>query len=383
MSLAAGACLLLAVVRCAAPAEPPDAQSALPWDIQFPGPDAPAADVAPDANPATDAAPDTAPDADATQDAGAPDAPPRSDTPGRSTPDTPSTECSPGARRCAGVKARERCDVTGHWRESGACALATACHPPTGACAPIVCEPQSSACASSFAKRRCLPTGTGWEAAEACPDGHGCRDGTCIDPSCLSQALILVDASSSMGVHWDAVQASIAAVAAANPKVTFGLVPFPAAGACGVTSTPAVPLGSKDASALGTWFQSHPPYGQTPLVDALAAVEQAAPALFPGGGSLLLLSDGADTCAWPLEPDPAVREAQVVEALAASTAALRDTHDVDTWVIGYAYQGSTAQLDAIAQSGGTPTGAWIPAGSEQELLVALETIVADLKGCLK
>lgn len=375
-------------VACTEPAPARDATVGVPWDVHFPTTDAATSDAGP-ADAATgsaDAEADAPPD-DVAADAGPPaDGAPTadaSDTPAGAL-DTSTTSCAPGARRCAGVKTRERCDATGQWREAAPCALSTACHPPTGACSPVVCEPQTTSCASSFATRRCLPTGTGWEPAEACPDGLGCQDGTCIDPSCLARALLLVDASSSMAAHWDAVQASIAAVAAANPKVTFGLLPFPASAACGVTVLPAVPIDTKDPAAVPTWFAAHAPYGQTPLVDALAATEQAAVALFgPVGGSLVVLSDGADTCAWPLEPDPVDREAKVTAALAASAAMLRDAHGVQTWVIGYAYQGSTGQLDAIAQSGGTATGAWVPAGSEQELTLALGSIVADLKGCLR
>lgn len=374
--------LALALFGCGGePATTTDILVTLPFDVVFPqaqDPDVPvshapdlashdAAAGAEDGDGATIDAPDSK--------AGAPDA--------ISSDGALRSECTPGTQRCTGAKHREHCTPDGQWTPMDGCALATACHPPTGACAPVVCEPQSSQCASSFATQKCLPSGTGWEAAHACPAGIGCKDGKCFDSGCLSRALLLVDASSSMGVHWETVQASIQAVIAANPKATFGLLPFPSeAKPCTVSGTPAVAIDDKAPDAVGAWFQTHPPFGQTPLVDALAAVAANAGAIFgPGGGSLVVISDGADTCAFPLEADPITREAKIVTALADSTAGLLQS-GVQTWVVGYAYEGSTGQLDAIAEAGGTPAGKWLPAGTEQELTVALKGIARDLKACL-
>ncbi|GMV41077.1 MAG: hypothetical protein AMXMBFR64_27930 [Myxococcales bacterium] len=374
-------CLAMALVGCGGePATTADIMVTLPFDVVFAEADAGAqADtlvldaVASDLAGGNDEADTTLED----QDTAAP-----ADT-GTTDAGTPPKQCTPGALQCTGAKHREKCTQDGHWTTTDGCALATACHPPTGTCAPVVCEPQSSQCASSFATQKCLPSGTGWEAAHACPAGVGCKDGKCFDSGCLSRALLLVDASSSMGVHWETVQASIQAVIAANPKATFGLLPFPSeAKPCTVSGTPAVAIDDQAPDAVGAWFQTHPPFGQTPLVDALAAVAASAGAIFgPGGGSLVVISDGADTCAFPLEADPIAREAKIVAALTDSTSALLES-GVQTWVVGYAYEGSTGQLDAIAEAGGTPAGTWLPAGTEQELTVALKGIARDLKTCL-
>jgi len=115
---------------------------------------------------------------------------------------------------------------------------------------------------------------------------------------------------------------------------------------------------------------------------------QALPALLPGlftsgKGTVILLSDGADTCAYPLMTDLDQREALIVADLEKATQALWNDKGIKTYVVAYNYEGNPEQLVTIAKNGGTGKTTYTAAGNEQELMSALVSIAQDLKLCFE
>ena len=133
---------------------------------------------------------------------------------------------------------------------------------------------------------------------------------------------------------------------------------------------------------MAAWFEEHQPFGQTPLLAAMNHMGAVLPDTFPAGGALVVLSDGADTCAYS-GMSYEEREALIVDELGAVTSGLFADHGIKTVVVGYQYEGNPDQLNAIAQSGGTGMEAYTEAGGEQELTMALVAIVDDLKECFE
>ena len=72
------------------------------------------------------------------------------------------------------------------------------------------------------------------------------------------------------------------------------------------------------------------------------------------------------------DPTPRLRDAATQ---------LSATHGVRTYVIGYNFFDDTAQLDALAEAGGTSYSAPIQVGNEAALLEAFQGVVEDIKLC--
>jgi len=185
--------------------------------------------------------------------------------------------------------------------------------------------------------------------------------------------MLMVDRSGSMKTEWDEVSKGVHSLVADHPQAITGLLDFPHDGAgCTVSGTPDIPPGLHDAQEFDDWFQSNEPGYGTPLITALNAFKESAGKIYHGyGGALILLSDGADSCEQPTN-----------EALGAITETLLVELGIITYVIGYAYDGDLAPLDAIAAAGGSGFDVHIPAGNETELAEAFKGAISDFKLCV-
>ncbi len=291
--------------------------------------------------------------------------------------------CAPGEWFCQDLESSAECNAEGDYYEALQCPFGNKCSELSGTCEPMACAPGSVDCATPASWHKCLPSGTGWSTETDCPAGTVCANGTCMNEECLSRLVFLVDASQSMGPHWDAVAASIAALSGDAPLSSVGLATFPEyLSICEVPQDLKVPFAAGAGADVAAWFGANDPFGQTPLLAAMEHMAGILPGILPGGGALVVLSDGADTCAWPGMSYEA-REVLIVEALGETTAALFADHGIKTVVVGYQYEGNPDQLNAIASNGGTGLGTYTQAGNEAELTLALVTLVDDLKACFE
>jgi hypothetical protein len=298
----------------------------------------------------------------------------------------PVVTCTPGAYACLSSKVSGHCNETGDAWEKTDCFGSAACNEDSGTCMPIVCTPSAVECLDAHDMQQCLPSGTGWMASGSCSDEFVCLNGNCINQACIAEVVLLVDTSQSMGKNWEAVSTSIQKLAAMSPNASFAMVSFPSAKAtgCGVPTGASVPMGSNQAGTFFEWFADNNPFGLTPLAEMMTGMSGLAPALFSAGsGTLILLSDGADTCAYKTMTDIEEREKLLLADLEAATTALFTGQGVKTYVIGYNFEGNPAELDAVAKSGGTGKTTYTPAGSEQELTTALIGIAQDIKLCFE
>ncbi len=301
----------------------------------------------------------------------------------------PPVECTPGQTVCLSFKASQECVESGDDWGTTNCEDGTACSETSGKCEPVVCSPSATTCLDSARHAQCLPSGTGWGEATECSAGYFCINGTCMKEECLAEVVFVVDTSQSMGQHWETVSASIQKFVAMSPMASFGMIQFPKyvsndPSGCKVPSTTVVPLQSSQAAAFAEWFTKNSAFGKTPLVGIMQALPEVLPTLFTSGkGTVILLSDGADTCAYPLMTDIDERESLILADLEAATKALWNDKGIKTYVVAYNYEGNPEQLVAIAKNGGTGKTTFTNAGNEQELMSALVGIAQDLKLCFE
>ena len=298
----------------------------------------------------------------------------------------PPFSCPAGGYVCLSLQASAHCGPDGESYEEEQCSEEQSCNEISGQCQDVVCQPSALECASPSAHHTCLDSGTGWAEEVACDAGYACLGGACIDQACLGQVLLLVDTSISMGLHWEAVSASLLKLVGLTPLASFALDTFPipdAVTGCEVDGSLEIDIGPGQEEDMEVWFTKHGPFGKTPLVAAMQDMEAMLPGVFgEAGGALVVLSDGEDTCAYQMMADLDEREALIESELAEATANLFQVHGVKTFVIGYNYDGNPGQLIAIVQNGGTGKDTFTTAGNEQELTSVLVSIVEDLKLCI-
>lgn len=285
------------------------------------------------------------------------------------------TLCTPGQWLCPSVRSRALCSEDGSTiGVPEACPPEQRCAGDTGECRDLLCTPGDTSCAGDRSIARCADDGQAWLAPEYCNPGTFCIQAQCALGGCLGHVLLLIDRSGSMEQHWGEVRRSVLRLVSENPTARFGVMGFPDWYTCEIPAWPQISLSTHNLDAkLTAFFDDNPPGGPTPLAASLEQVRARAVSLFGDeAGTLVVLSDGADTCA-----DPTT----ILETLTSVTSALRTARGVTTWVIGYRYTGDEAQLDAIAAEGGTPDGVYLPAGNEQELDEAFRGIVTDWKLC--
>lgn len=283
-------------------------------------------------------------------------------------------------------KARQQCtsgELT--WQEDTTCSPSERCV--DGEC--IACEANVSECLTETTYRLCTSDGKEWSDELTCPEGEACllddeqpegetRRGGCLPYECSPRVLLLVDYSGSMGTHWPSVQASVAALVAANPDLRFGLKTFPDVrnSSCGVSGELEIPFGDNDAETFDDWFEGNNPSGATPLAEGVDVMRENAHDIFGDlGGSMIVLTDGQDSCYYN-------QGVAIQTFLALATSALYIEHRVTTYSIGYSFGGATPiELDTIAINGGSGLRAHIAAGNEEELTEALEGVIDRVKFC--
>ena len=293
--------------------------------------------------------------------------------------------CEPDETFCISLLISGTCNEEGTAFDKTDCMMGKACNELSGTCQEVVCVPSSVECASSNSYHKCLASGTGWSNEVQCGEAQVCVNGTCMSEDCLSEVVLLVDTSQSMAFHWESVGNSIQKLMALSPVAVFGMATFPTYQTiCEVPQQPQLPMASGQSAAAAEWFADNSAFGQTPLLQALLDMQEVLPGMFSGSsGALILLSDGADTCAHQDVLDPEQHEAAVIADLAAATQTLHEQLGIRTYVIGYQFQGNTEQLKAVAANGGTGKESYTPAGSEEELTSVLVAIVEDIKSCFE
>lgn len=287
-----------------------------------------------------------------------------------------STGCKPGDVRCPSLLESEECTADAKTWFSQSCQVGETCIAEFGGCVPHICDPFETSCTSDKTYRRCEANGMDYEDL-LCEDAYYCVEGQCLYGPCLGHVLLVLDTSGSMNPHWESVQTSILALVESNPNTRFGLMVFPGDSKCSVSKKPIISMRAHRAKeAFEAYFDENQPGSSTPLLEALKTLRAQQGTIFQDQeGTVVVLSDGEDTCEKELE------KAELPDALAIETQALSDT-GVKTYVIGYNYQGNASQLDAIASHGNTGAETHIPAGNESELDHAFTGIINDIKLCL-
>jgi hypothetical protein len=300
------------------------------------------------------------------------------------TEGTTTIECAPDEDFCLSLLASAHCNEAGDNYDTTECGDDKACGELSGSCDDVVCSPSKIACADANNRHQCLPSGTGFGDPTPCSEGFICLNGSCMNEECLAEVAFLVDTSGSMALDWDGVATSLGSLITKSPTASFALVTFPSKqGICTVESGPSVEMAAGQAEPILGWFDDNTAFGQTPLLAAMKSMETILPPLFTtSSGALVVLSDGADTCAYA-DMSMEEREPLIVQGLGAATQLLFQDHAIRTYVIGYQYQGNPEQLNAIAANGGTNKTTYTQAGDEAELTNVLVSIGQDLKLCFE
>jgi Mg-chelatase subunit ChlD len=164
-----------------------------------------------------------------------------------------------------------------------------------------------------------------------------------------------------------------------NNYVEFGLDLFPDTHLiddyCGIDNYPNVPVGRYNNYAIIDQISNNDPFGSTPLLNALKRIT-----FRPGrigesrvSGSLVVISDGADTCA---------ENVDVVAELGANTQSLVDNYSIKVFAIGFGSEVNPAELNAIAAAGGTGLNTYAQANNLAELQDIFSMISSMVTSCV-
>ncbi len=285
--------------------------------------------------------------------------------------------CLAGQRRCAEGGLPQRCEgAPPQWRDGVACAEGQACR--QGLC--VDCGAGETFCADAGALVRCDEGGL----PETCGPGGLCAQGGCVLAGCAAEVILLLDRSGSMEGEWERVRRSVETLFAAHPEVRFGLLAFPGL----VDAVDLPPAFLESEPERGEWFARNAPGGFTPLAPAIVSVALRAGEVWSLPLAhlhryLVVLSDGEGNVCLPHGlpiPPPASGDCRV-DDLAAGAAWLRASYDVQTFAIGYRYEGSPSQLLALVANGGTSFRGYVVAGDEASLNEAFAAMFSDPKYC--
>jgi hypothetical protein len=275
-----------------------------------------------------------------------------------------------------------------------------------GACGVLACEPGTVECPDITSERRCSDTGFEWRETP-CDEEDRCTevgDNPGCGEVCVLRVFILLDQSGSMGGaadpnKWEQARRALETLMAseAAQEVEFGLGVFPSGGDCGTGSQIIYPIPEATAESVNDYFTSNTPTGHTPLLDALElhTTDTAANLNDPlYSNFILVVSDGADTCLQETcvegcaegDADCVARceansEAEVISQAGTVTTRLRVEQSIRTFVIGFGFGVSDAQLTAIAENGGTELGRWLAANNVTELSAAFDIVLDEMLEC--
>jgi hypothetical protein len=154
---------------------------------------------------------------------------------------------------------------------------------------------------------------------------------------------------------------------------------------------PVVPIARAEdtATPISDWLAQEivpSTCGLTPLTEQLryyaSGHEADVPELYEAAGNsyLVFVSDGADTCEGDSEnPDVSA----IVAEIGRLTRQIRDTHGIRSFAIGFGDTSGdmAAELNAIAENGGTEFTSFFPINDESALVEALDRIRTSVVSC--
>lgn len=219
-----------------------------------------------------------------------------------------------------------------------------------------------------------------------------------------SKLMILLDRSWSMGSNkpptkWNQARKALTYLltnwSSGALPLEFGFDVFPDDNSCGTSKPVIVDSASGTGGQILDYLADNevPPDGTTPLCEALRRFNRAEfPHYAPGFTSLksdsylVLVSDGEDTCGG-LEyvcAEPKVNASDNKKAQAEHLRGVTSDllfQGIKTFVIGFGEEADAAELNAIAESGGTSITTYFDVQDQDGLEFALETIAASAVGC--
>ncbi len=205
--------------------------------------------------------------------------------------------------------------------------------------------------------------------------------------------LIVLDRSGSMilppnfppsgDTKWTIMTDALTTVTGAmDSNIRFGLEVFPTDSACGVSTTPAVPIDIDQGPEIASWMSGHSPDGNTPAHWALEnalTIYNSIP-VNDAGQFVLFATDGIPNCGGDLTaPDAGAGDSTTTETLAAITA----LHDagINTYVLGF---GAGLFLDPVFLNNAADAGGVPKPGSTHyyaaETASELEAVLNDIAG---
>ena len=296
--------------------------------------------------------------------------------------------CAAGGIFCVDEVTSAVCSDDGQRIQSTTpCAPMERCVEQFGVCRPIICEPMSSRCRDQHTAEYCVRDGSAWS-PQPCGETRRCIDGQCLELDCLPQAFFMLDGSSSMVGDWPRVEASVRAVVENHPQVAFGLLTFPVSLGCSTaTGWPNVPMVANASARMNDWLNTNGPAGgATPLIASMEWVADNIDIVFPSPNSrsLIVMTEGLDRCSCDPDDDRRGARGSYEDCLIDELGEVTDrlvAQAVDVYVIGYRFSESQEVLNTIAARGNTRFEQYIPAGSEESLTNAFQSIVMDLKAC--
>lgn len=288
--------------------------------------------------------------------------------------------------------------VTGTESTVELCGTGEACV--AGTCVSVSCVPGSYECQDEATQRICREDGSGWDTV-ACGENMHCveSEGRC-EEICMIRLFILVDQSGSMSdgtpSKWEQARTAIQTIMTSDTAddVEFGFGAFPSDNDCAADDIVIHPVPTATASDVDSYFSSGPS-GNTPLTFALEFFQTDTSANLRDSdyhNAILVISDGMDSCYIDclercgmnftcLMACEAEIEPLAVAQLSMITANLRDAHQIRTFAVGFGSDVSAAELNAIAENGGTYQTEYLQASDVDELEAVFQEIIDEMWQC--
>jgi hypothetical protein len=224
--------------------------------------------------------------------------------------------------------------------------------------------------------------------------GGGCADVTLTLEPTIPTVVLLIDQSGSMtapfgaGTRWDVLYATLmdpatGIVPQLQTQVRFGLALYTGVGDATCPNTTEVGVALGNYAAMDAVYQPAVPIAETPTGDSITKILPILSAVTEEGPKVIVLAtDGEpDTCE---VPNPQNGQA---EAIAAAQAAF--AMGVSTYIIAVGDQVSEQHQQDMANAGtGLPLDGsmgdapYFPAGNQQALVDAFETIINGVRSCV-
>lgn len=189
--------------------------------------------------------------------------------------------------------------------------------------------------------------------------------------------LLVVDRSGSMQVGWRSVRSALVKLTRDyEDRVRFGLAVFPAVDGCAAGEVLVAPA-LDSARDIEHALDDVEPAGLTPTDSALSAAQRyfaAQPSLLP---YVVLVTDGAPTCAGG---DVADADAEAARAALSAMRSLAEA-GVRSYVLGIQTFDAAELLDDLAVAGGTGDTGYRPLDEHSELGEAVAEITQEALSC--